>query len=53
MPHVERLAPKLRDEPGACAYACQCSSRTVRGEGVVRLADVENASQLRWVCRGH
>ncbi|CAM9926969.1 unnamed protein product [Discosporangium mesarthrocarpum] len=48
MPNREKLATRLRHCPDMCAYACQCSWKTV--EGICR---VPPASDPRWVCGGH
>lgn len=48
MPLMDRLQPMLEPDPEACAYACQCSWRTV--EAVAKLTPKDD---LRWVCAGH
>jgi len=59
-----KLDPMLIPCPGAAAYACQCSWRTVRkggavGPGVEKVAQQGGAlksecgKDLRWCCAGH
>lgn len=50
-PTEAKLGPKLDASQGACAYACQCSWRTVSGSEGVRVDSY--SSDLRWICGGH
>eukprot|EP00668_Euglena_longa_P001850 GGOE01002171.1.p1 GENE.GGOE01002171.1~~GGOE01002171.1.p1 ORF type:complete len:242 (+),score=48.30 GGOE01002171.1:88-726(+) len=45
VPDFQKLQEKLDPEPGACAYACQCLSRTAR--------DLEAIGDVQWGCAGH
>ncbi|KAF5831256.1 retinal maintenance-domain-containing protein [Dunaliella salina] len=50
-PTEAKLAAGQREEPGTCAYSCQCSWKSVRGDDAVRVDSY--AGDLSWVCKGH
>mmetsp|Transcript_25575 Transcript_25575/g.57358 ORF Transcript_25575/g.57358 Transcript_25575/m.57358 type:complete len:299 (-) Transcript_25575:109-1005(-) len=55
VPNLLKLEPILLDAPGKCAYACQCSWKTV--DKTERVTFMETASDcgksLKWRCAGH
>ena len=61
MPHFEKVKPMLQSSALSCAYACQCSWRSIaetkRLEEVKRIVAAKRGSkepeELKWVCMGH
>jgi len=48
VPDLGKLRAKLLQEPGSCAFACQCAWQSVH-----QLVNVSEHHTLRWVCAGH
>jgi hypothetical protein len=51
MPFIDKLKPMLVHHSGACAYACQCSWKSVEKGKWEKIS--MNTSTLRWCCAGH
>jgi len=48
IPDFDKLKSKLTRRRGYCAYACQCSWRSI-----VQLTELWSDPQLKWVCGKH